>query len=106
MTIGIDRVNRDIELEIVRRAYAKQIMATFGVVDRRVEAALPQSNARLSRPRLGSRALGTWLCADPKPKPLFLRRCGGRILPERNLNNRQPSLHALMCQPSPRPVSM
>jgi hypothetical protein len=29
----------DTDLDIVRRAYAKQIMANFGVVDRRVEAA-------------------------------------------------------------------
>jgi protein-L-isoaspartate O-methyltransferase len=29
----------DTDLDIVRRAYAKHIMANFGVVDRRVEAA-------------------------------------------------------------------
>ena len=29
----------DTDLDIVRRAYAKQIMANFGVVDRPVEAA-------------------------------------------------------------------
>jgi hypothetical protein len=32
-------MNRDTDLEIIRRAFAKQIMATLSVVDRRVEAA-------------------------------------------------------------------
>ena len=32
-------MDRESELEIVRRAYAKQTMAAAGVVDRRVEAA-------------------------------------------------------------------
>jgi hypothetical protein len=32
-------MDRDAELEIIRRAYAKQIMAGFGVSDRRIETA-------------------------------------------------------------------
>jgi protein-L-isoaspartate O-methyltransferase len=32
-------MDRDTELEIVRRAYAKQIMASIGVFDRRIETA-------------------------------------------------------------------
>jgi hypothetical protein len=32
-------MDRDTEQEIIRRAYAKQIMAVFGVSDRRIEAA-------------------------------------------------------------------
>jgi protein-L-isoaspartate(D-aspartate) O-methyltransferase len=32
-------MDRDAELETIRRAFAKQIMAVFGVSDRRIEAA-------------------------------------------------------------------
>jgi len=32
-------MDRDIEQKIIRRAYARQIMAVFGVSDRRIEAA-------------------------------------------------------------------
>ena len=32
-------MDRDAELEIIRRAYAKQVMAAAGVVDRRIKAA-------------------------------------------------------------------
>lgn len=36
---GRRSMSRSIDLDIVRRAYAKQIMGVFGVIERRVEAA-------------------------------------------------------------------
>jgi hypothetical protein len=45
-------MNHDTDLDIARRAYAKQIMVSSGVVDRRVEAAFASVKRRaLSRPR-------------------------------------------------------
>ena len=64
-------MDRDAEQEIIRRAYAKQIMAACGVSDRRIEAAFSLSQARRfswARP-LANRALGPRLCPDPKPEP-------------------------------------
>jgi len=107
MTIGIDRVNRDIELEIVRRAYAKQIMATFGVVDRRVEAAFASVKREdyLGRGPWQVVRWGRGYVPTPSRNPVYLYDdVVVGILPERNLNNRQPSLHALMvASASPRP---
>jgi hypothetical protein len=65
-----DDTDLDTDLDIVRRAYAKQIMANFGVVDRRVEAAFASSQTRaLPRPRpVAGHTLGTRLCADTQPR--------------------------------------
>jgi hypothetical protein len=39
VSLGHPDMDRDAELEIVRRAYAKHIMASLGLSDRRIEAA-------------------------------------------------------------------
>jgi protein-L-isoaspartate(D-aspartate) O-methyltransferase len=92
-------MDRETELGIIRRAYAKRIMAAIGVADRRVEAAF----AAVSREHfLGP---GPWPILrwgrgyEPSPSrdPVYLYDdvlVG--IIPERNLNNGQPSLHALL----------
>ena len=90
----------------MRRAYAREMMATAGVSDPRVETAF----AELRREDfLGP---GPWLVVgslgDYNPTPsadpafLYLDRVVG-ILPERHLNNGQPSLHAkLIAEASPQ----
>jgi protein-L-isoaspartate(D-aspartate) O-methyltransferase len=100
-------MDRQEELAVIRAAYAKQILAAAGVVD---------------NPRLGAAFSATrredFLGAGPWP---MLRRFGGYattpdadpvflytddlvgILPERRINNGQPSLHAhLIHQASPQ----
>jgi protein-L-isoaspartate(D-aspartate) O-methyltransferase len=100
-------MDRDRELDIVRRAYAKQITAAAGVTDRRIEAAFA---AVRREDFLGP---GPWQIvrwgagyrATPDADPVYL--CTDdvvAILPERNLNNGQPSLHAaLIAAAAPQP---
>lgn len=90
------------ELNIVRRAYAKQVMAAAGVADARVEAAFaavrredflgpgPWPVVRLLGPR---RRYVTTPSADPVY--LYTDDAVG-MLPERNLNNGVPSFHAAL----------
>jgi hypothetical protein len=72
-------MDRDAEVEVIRRAYAKQIMAGFGVSDRRIEAAFAsvKSEAFLGRclgeawgrsrgGRLANRAMVSVMC---RPRP-------------------------------------
>ena len=89
-------MNKD-GLEFVRRAFAREIMVTAGIEDTRVEAAF----AAVRREHfLGP---GPWQIASrfggyvptPSADPVYLytdQMVG--ILPERNLNNGEPSLHA------------
>src|SRR5690242_17479448 len=103
-------MDREAELEIVRRAYAKRIMFVAGVQDRRVEAAF----ASVPRERFLGR--GPWpilrwdrgYVPTPSRNPIYIYDdvlIG--IVPERNLNNGQPSLHALLSRaPLRGPVSM
>lgn len=98
------------ELAIVRRAYAKQIMAAAGIDDARVEAAFaavrrehflgrgPWQIRRWYRP-------GGGYAATPSDDPVYLYTDDVvAILPERDLNNGQPSLHArLIASAAPRP---
>jgi protein-L-isoaspartate(D-aspartate) O-methyltransferase len=99
-------MSRDTDLDIVRRAYAKQIMATFGVVDRRVEAAFASVKREhyLGRGPWQVIRWGRGYVPTPNRDPVYLYDdvlVG--ILPERNLNNGQPSLHAqLIAKASPR----
>jgi protein-L-isoaspartate(D-aspartate) O-methyltransferase len=86
------------ELEIVRRAYAKQVMAASGVDDPRVEAAFA---AVRREDFLGP---GPWpilrwrgYALSPSDDPVYLYTDDViGILPERHLNNGQPSLHAIL----------
>ncbi len=90
------------ELEIVRRAYAMQVMAAAGVADARVEAAF----AAVRRehflgpgpwPILRWRGPAPRYATTPSADPvyLYINNVIG-ILPERNLNNGEPSLHAVL----------
>jgi len=87
------------ELAIVRRAYAKHVLANAGVDDARVEAAF----AAVRREHfLGP---GPWLMPrwslryvpTPSDDPVYLYQDAlVGIVPDRNLNNGQPSLHAML----------
>jgi protein-L-isoaspartate(D-aspartate) O-methyltransferase len=101
-------MDRDTELEIIRRAYAKQVMAAAGIVDRRVEAAF----AAVRREDFLGR--GPWQVVrwgdrgyEPTPSrdPVYIYdNVVVAILPERSLNNGQPSfLAALIADAAPRP---
>jgi len=93
-----DRMQQE-ELAIVRRAYAKHVLANAGVDDARVEAAF----AAVRREHfLG---LGPWLMPrwsrryvpTPSDDPVYLYQDAlVGIIPERGLNNGQPSLHAML----------
>ena len=99
-------MDREAELAIIRRAYAKQVMATVSVDDAFVEAAF---SAVHREDFLGE---GPWqvlrwyrgYVATPTADPIYLYTddlIG--IIPERKINNGQPSLHAwLMAQAAPR----
>jgi protein-L-isoaspartate(D-aspartate) O-methyltransferase len=100
-------MDRQGELSIIRAAYAKQILAAAGVVDNaRLEAAL---SATRREDFLGA---GPWwmlrqfqdYVTTPDADPVYLYTDGlVGILPERRINNGQPSLHAhLIHQASPQ----
>ncbi|HEX6842446.1 MAG TPA: hypothetical protein VF113_12985 [Stellaceae bacterium] len=85
------------ELAIVRRAYAKQVLAAARVRDERVEAAFA------AVPREDFLGPGPWpiyrfwdaYVATPSADPVYLYTNDlVGILPARHLNNGQPSLHA------------
>jgi protein-L-isoaspartate(D-aspartate) O-methyltransferase len=91
-------MNREQELTIVRRAYAKQVMASVGLPHSRIEAAF----AAVERERyLGPgpwpilRSAGYVLTPDADPVHLYSDVLIG-IVPERGLNNGMPSYHALL----------
>jgi protein-L-isoaspartate(D-aspartate) O-methyltransferase len=92
-------MDRDAELEIIRRAYAKQIMAVFGVSDRRIEAAFA-SVKREDFLGPGPWPIVRWdrgYVPTPSRNPVYLYDdviVG--IIPDRDLNNGQPSLHAAL----------
>jgi protein-L-isoaspartate(D-aspartate) O-methyltransferase len=95
-------MDREVELEIVRRAYAKRILFAADVTDRRIEAAF----AAVPRERFldpGPWRVVRWdfiraergYVTTPSRNPVYLYDdCVVAILPEQNLNNGQPSLHA------------
>jgi protein-L-isoaspartate(D-aspartate) O-methyltransferase len=92
-------MDREAELEIVRRAYAKRITFVAGVHDRRVEAAF----ASVPRERFLGRGPWPILRWDRGYVPTPSRNAVYiyddvliGIIPERHLNNGQPSLHALL----------
>jgi protein-L-isoaspartate(D-aspartate) O-methyltransferase len=99
-------MDRNTELEVIRRAYAKQIMASVGVCDRRIEAAFASVKREdfLGRGPWQIVRWGRGYMPTPSRNPVYLYDdvlVG--IIPERNLNNGQPSLHAaLIASAAPR----
>ena len=63
-------MDRDAEQDVVRRTYAKQIMAAGGVSNRRVEAAFASVKREdfLGRGPWQVVRRGARLCADPEPQ--------------------------------------
>jgi len=100
-------IDREIQLEIIRRHYAKQVMAAAGVADRRLE------NAFAAVRREDFLGPGPWpilrwvrgYMPTPSADPAYLYADNlVGILPERSLNNGQPSfLAVLIAAASPRP---
>jgi protein-L-isoaspartate(D-aspartate) O-methyltransferase len=94
------------DLDIVRRAYAKQVMAAAGVDNARVEAAF----AGVCREDFlgpGPWPILRWMrgyVTSPSDDPVYLYTDDViGILPERELNNGRPSLHArLIASAAPR----
>ncbi len=87
------------DLKIVRRAYAKQISAVLGVTDKRIEDAFAEVQREAF---LGP---GPWpifrfwqnYAPTPTADPVYLYTDDlVGILPERHINNGQPSLHAYL----------
>jgi len=92
-------MDRESELTVVRRAYAKQILAAAGVAN----ASLEHAYATVRRERfLGA---GPWqmyrhtgaYAATPEADPVYLYvdQVVG-LVTQRNVNNGQPSLHAML----------
>ena len=90
-------MDREKELGFVRRAYAKEIMATAGISDARLETAFAEVR------REDFLDPGPWsvigsqgdYVRTPSADPAFLYLDNVvAILPQRHLNNGQPSLHA------------
>src|SRR5713101_3323353 len=100
-------MDRDAELDIVRRAYAKQIMASFGVSDRRIEAAFAAVKREdfLGRGPWQIVRWGRGYVPTPTRNPVYLYDdVVVAVVPERSLNNGQPSfLAALIAGAEPRP---
>jgi protein-L-isoaspartate(D-aspartate) O-methyltransferase len=90
-------MDRNSKLDIVRGAYAKRIMAEFGTRDRRVEKAFA-TVAREAFLGPGPWQIVRWnrgYVTTPSRDPVYVYDdVVVAILPERHLNNGQPSLHA------------
>ena len=99
-------MDRDTEQEVIRRAYAKQIMATCGISDRRIEAAFASVKREhfLGRGPWQVMRWGRGYIPTPTRNPVYLYdNVVVGIVPERHLNNSQPSLHAaLIASPAPK----
>ena len=93
------------ELRIIRAAYAKQVLAAANVVDARVTqafATIPREDFLGPGPWLVRRWLRDYV-STPDADPVYLYTDDlVALVPERGLNNGQPSLHAyLIHQASP-----
>ncbi len=92
-------MDRQAELAIVRRAYSKQTLAAARITDPRVQAAFAEV------PREDFLGPGPWHIFqmpslyvpshDADPVLLYVNQVVG-IIPERGINNGQPSLHAIL----------
>ena len=95
------------ELEIVRRAFAKQVMAAAGADHASVEAgfATVRREDFLGPGPWHILRWGRGYVSTPSGDPVYLVTDDViAILPERHINNGQPSLHAwMMASASPRP---
>jgi protein-L-isoaspartate(D-aspartate) O-methyltransferase len=87
------------ELQIVRRTYARQVLTAVGVADACLEAAFAdvrREDFLGPGPWQICRAPGVYV-QTPSADPVYLYTDAlVGILPERNLNNGQPSLHAAL----------
>jgi protein-L-isoaspartate(D-aspartate) O-methyltransferase len=92
-------MNQQAELAIVRRAYAKQILAAAQVNDPRLEAAfaaVPRENFLGPGPWKMSRMANVYVASpDTDPVYVYVDQIIG-LIPERGVNNGQPSLHAML----------
>jgi protein-L-isoaspartate(D-aspartate) O-methyltransferase len=93
------QMDRETRIGIIRRAYAKQVLAAAGIADRRVEAAFAAVKREdfLGRGPWQILRWGRGYETSPSRDPVYLYDdvlVG--IIPERNLNNGQPGLHALL----------
>jgi len=99
-------MDRDAQLGIIRRAYAKQIFAACGVSNRRIEAAFASVKREdfLGRGRWQVVRWGRGYVPTPSRNPVYLYDdVVVAVIPERRLNNGQPSLHAaLIASAGPR----
>jgi protein-L-isoaspartate(D-aspartate) O-methyltransferase len=95
---------RKSDIEIVRRAYAKRVMFAASTSDRRVEAAfaaVPREKFLGPGPwqvvRWGFVSNSRGYVTTPTADPVYIYDdVVVALLPERNLNNGQPSLHAVL----------
>ncbi|WP_338692935.1 methyltransferase domain-containing protein [Bradyrhizobium sp. 26S5] len=99
-------MDRQAELRIIRAAYAKQIMAAANVSDTRVAgafAAIPREDFVGPGPWMMLRWWTRDYVPTPDADPVYLSTNDlVALLPDRRLNNGQPSLHAhLMHQAAP-----
>ncbi len=92
-------VDKETELAIVRRAYAKQILSLVDVRDERIEAAfgqVPREHYLGPGPWQGLRFMGQYLTTpDDDPVYVYTDRLFGLIC-AKSVNNGQPSLHAAL----------
>jgi protein-L-isoaspartate(D-aspartate) O-methyltransferase len=92
-------MDQQAELAIVRRAYAKQILAAARIIDPRIEAAFAEVHREdfLGPGPWQMFRLPSLYVASPGADPvlLYVDQVVG-IIPERGLNNGQPSLHATL----------
>lgn len=100
-------MDRNEELDVIRRAYAKQILAECGVSNRRIEAAFASVKREDFLGRGPWQVVRWWRGYLPTPSrnPVYLYDdVVVAIIPQRKLNNGQPSLHAaLIAGAAPRP---
>lgn len=93
------QVDKETELAIVRRAYAKQIVSFFGVDDARIEAAfaaVPREHYLGPGPWQAMRAVFNY-ATTPRDDPVYVYtdRLFG-LITGKGVNNGQPSLHAAL----------